>query len=221
MRHFHQLYAGTTRVIRTTNLDDVIHALESHLDLLIATKTRQRLFVHAGVVGWDGQAILLPGRSCSGKTTLVAALLRAGATYYSDDYAVLDASGHAQPFPRPLSIREDPRASPRRVPAGELAAGTGAGPVPVGLIVVTDYKPGARWRPRQLSPGQILLALLANTVPVPTRPEMTLSVLRQVVVQAPALKGRRGEAATVADRLLGRCGNNLIAWSKTTREAPA
>jgi predicted ATPase len=44
----------------------------------VATEAPRRVFVHAGVVGWKGQAILVPGRSYSGKTTLIAALMKAG-----------------------------------------------------------------------------------------------------------------------------------------------
>ena len=72
--------------------------------------------MHAGVVGWNGRALLLPGRTLSGKTTLVAELLRAGATYYSDELAVLDARGRVHPFPKPLAIREKGDASGERPP---------------------------------------------------------------------------------------------------------
>ena len=43
------------------------------------------------IVTWGrGRAIVIPGRTFSGKSTLVAELVRAGATYYSDEYAVED-----------------------------------------------------------------------------------------------------------------------------------
>jgi hypothetical protein len=208
VRHFHQLYGGTTQLARTLNLDNVLHVLESDLNLLVAAEARQRIFVHAGVVGWHGQAIVIPGRSLSGKTTLVAALLRAGATYYSDEYAVLDSTGRVHPFPRPLSFRQESGERPKKIPARELDARTGVRALPVGLVAVTKHQPGARWRPRRLSPGQALLALLDNTVPARIRPDAVLPVLRQVVLRAPAVKGRRGEAEEVVDRLLRRCGSS-------------
>jgi hypothetical protein len=65
-------------------------------------------FLYAGVVAWQGHAIVFPGRSLSGKTTLVREMLRLGATYYSDEFAVVDNSGLVHSFPRPLGIREDP-----------------------------------------------------------------------------------------------------------------
>jgi hypothetical protein len=42
--------------------------------------------------------MVLPGKSFAGKTTLVAALVRAGAEYWSDEYAVLDANGDVHPY---------------------------------------------------------------------------------------------------------------------------
>ena len=75
------------------NLDLILDTLESDLQLHVAEQARRRLFVHAGVVGWKGRAIVIPGRSFTGKTTLVAELVRAGASYYSDEYALIDSRG--------------------------------------------------------------------------------------------------------------------------------
>jgi uridine kinase len=41
--------------------------------------------------------IAIPGRSFSGKTSLVTALVRAGAVYYSDEFAVIDRDGLVRP----------------------------------------------------------------------------------------------------------------------------
>jgi hypothetical protein len=198
VRHFHQLYVGPARLVRSLVFDEVVERLESHLDLVVAAEARDRVFVHAGVVGWQGKAILLPGNSYSGKSSLVAALARAGASYFSDDYAVLDAHGLAHPYPRPLSLRDEHGQRRRRI-AEELGAPVAPGPVPVGLIVVTSYRPGARWRPRALSPGKALLALLASTVPARVHPHAVLGTLRRVAMQAPTLKTWRGEAREVVE----------------------
>src|ERR671929_229610 len=87
---------------------------------------------HAGVVGWQGRAILIPGRSFSGKSTLVAALVRAGATYYSDEFAVLDERGRVHPFPKKLSMRLEGSARPRFAPVEELGGRRGTTPLRVG-----------------------------------------------------------------------------------------
>jgi len=203
-RQYHLLYIGGERVARSLDLEEVLFTLETYVQLTVAAQAQHRVFVHAGVVGWRGQAIVIPGRSNSGKSTLVAALLRAGATYYSDEYAVLDARGRVYPYPRPLALSESPGEPPTRWPAKALGSRTGVKPLPVGLVVVSKYQPGARWRPRALSPGQALLALLDNAVPARLQPERVLSTLGQVVTRASALKSGRGEAEQIVECLLGR-----------------
>lgn len=207
VRRFHLLYAGPARLARTMDLDQVLESLESDLQVAIAGTARGRLFVHAGVVGWRGQAIVLPGRTHSGKTTLVAALVRAGATYYSDEYAVFDARGRVHPYPKSLSIRGENGARPRKAPPETLGGPPGVRPLRVGLVAVTDYQPRGQWRPRLLSPGEAMLALLANTVAARRRPKAALATLQQVASQVPVLKGTRGEAEEAVEALLGRLGN--------------
>jgi len=104
---YHLLYAGSARLARTLELAELFTRLESHLELLTAFLARGHLFVHAGVVGWQGRAIIIPGRSFSGKTTLVKALIEAGASYYSDEYAIFDATGQVHPYPIALAIRDE------------------------------------------------------------------------------------------------------------------
>src|SRR5688572_23974646 len=75
VRRYHLLYADAARLERTLEVGEALAALESDLHFRVALSARRRLFVHAGVVGWRGRAIVIPGRSGSGKTSLVAALV--------------------------------------------------------------------------------------------------------------------------------------------------
>jgi hypothetical protein len=204
VRNYSLLYAGPQRLARSLELDDLFEPLENDLQLFVAESAHRRVFVHAGVVGWRGQAILIPGRSFTGKSSLVAALVRAGATYYSDEYAVLDPHGRVHPYPRRLSIRGAGGQPPRRCTPEALGGRTGSQPLPVGLVVVTSYRPGAHWRPRGLPTGHAALALLGNTVPAQRKPAAVLDALQQVVSHATTLKGVRGEAGPVAAALLKR-----------------
>jgi hypothetical protein len=176
--------------------------LVTDLQVYVAERARHRVFIHAGVVGWRGSAIVLPGPSFCGKTRLVVALMRAGAEYYSDEYAVLDSMGWVHPFPRLLSIRQEGGAPPRRDTAESLGGRRGAGPLPVGLVVVSTYEPGARWQPRRLSAGEALLALLAHSVSVRRQPAEVLDTLVRVVAGAPVMAGIRGEADELVAPLL-------------------
>lgn len=202
-----RVYEGHRIVARRTALDPSMQLdlLRSCLEFHIASTAASRLFVHAGVVEWRGRAILIPGRSRSGKTSLVAALVRAGAIYYSDEFAVLDGLGRVHPWARPLRIRR-PGLPPQSHPVETLGGRAGQRPLRVGLIVVTAHRAGARWQPRVLSPGQMLLALLENTLVARSRPELTLKVLARAVRGARALKGRRDEAEALAALLLSNEG---------------
>jgi hypothetical protein len=198
VRPFSFLYADAQQLARTLHPEDLYDALEADIDFYVAQAARQRLFVHAGVVAWKGQAIVIPGRSRSGKTTLVKTFLEAGASYYSDEYAVFDGRGRVYPFPRLLSIRGDSNQT-SRISAKSLGSPTGTEPLPVALIALTSYKAGAHWRPRLLSPGRGTLGLLVNTLAARQQPARALAMLGRVTRGAPVFASTRGEASeTVA-----------------------
>lgn len=206
LRRFHLLYANDARIGRVLDFRTVLNLLESDLQLYVAEASPRRVFVHAGVVGWRGRAILIPGRSMSGKTTLVVELVRAGATYLSDEYAVLDTRARAHPYPRKLWVRDRTTLESERWAVESLGGARQMKPLPVGLVIVTNYKADALWRPRPLSPGNGALALLNNTVSIQRQPAFAFPVLRQVAMGAPILKGVRGEAEHVVDSILKRLG---------------
>jgi hypothetical protein len=197
------LYEGSRRLRhgRALDLAMQLDLLRSRLEFRVATNSLSLLFVHAGVVECRGRAIVLPGRSRSGKTTLVTALLRAGARYYSDEFALFDAGGRVHPWARPLRIRR-PGKLPQLHPVETLGERAPQRSLPVGLIVVTAHRRGARWRPHALSPGQALLHLIRNTVVARERPELAIRVLGRAVRRVPAFVSRRGEADAVAPGLL-------------------
>ena len=185
-------------VARGLSHPQALDVFESELQLAVARLARPEVFVHAGVVAVDGRAILVPGRSGAGKTTLVRALVAAGATYYSDEYAVLDPEGRVHPYPRRPSVRvraghKERHAVPRV---------RGRGPVPVGMIVETRYRPDSQWAPVPLSPGGCVLALLANTVPARDRPAEVLAALARATEHARGFRSDRGPARPTAQALL-------------------
>ena len=204
LRRFNLVYVNLARTARTTDLDEAVEQLESDLHLYLAEWARWRVFVQAGVVGWNGKAILVPGGDSSGKSTLVAEMVRAGATYYSDQYAVLDWRGRVHPFARPIRLRENGGERQTRYEAEDLGGIAGEKPLPVGLVVASEFRATARWRPRRLSPGQGVLALLANTMSARHKPELAFNTLWQVVANVPVLKGVRGEAGEVVDQIFER-----------------
>ena len=195
-------YWNLLRFARARDFDPVLDAFESQIQLTVAEYAPRRIFVHAGVVGWKDRAILIPGLSYSGKTTLVDQLIRAGATYYSDEYAVLDARGRVHPYARALGLRSGNSAPSKKIRAEEIGAKVGSKPLRVGLVVSTNYQSGARWRPKQLTRGKGVLELMANTVSARAQPELALTVLPQALESAQILKGVRGEAGEIVEAIL-------------------
>jgi hypothetical protein len=202
MRRLHVLYADTMPVARDAALDQVLAALETDLHRYTAEAASDMTFLHAGVVGWQGRAIVFPGRSLSGKTTLVREMLRLGATYYSDEFAVVDSSGLVHPFARPLGIREDSSYVQTKYTAERLGAASGVKPLPMGMAVICKYEAGARWQPALLSQGQGALQLLANSVAVRSQPHQTLGRLQKLVRHSVFVQGTRGEAHEAAAAIL-------------------
>jgi hypothetical protein len=203
VRRKHFLYMNAVVLERSMDLEYLIERLEADIQLYIAERARRRVFIHAGVVEWEGRAILLPGRTMSGKTTLVSELLRQGATYYSDEYAVLDEKGRVHPFAKDLSVRERPGSvsGTKRSP-GEWDAPVGHRPIPVGLVALTRFREGSRWRPRAISEGRSVLAMLEHAVPARRRPKVTFRTLQAALKAVPVLQGVRGEAEATARSLL-------------------
>jgi hypothetical protein len=182
-------------------LDVAVEVIAFQLQHYVALHAPDTIFVHAGVVAHEDRAIVIPGVSFSGKTTLVAELVRAGATYYSDEYAVLDEQGFVHPYARPLSIRA-PDFTMADHDVETLGGSAGETPVRIGLAIVAHYQPGARWEPRRLSPGESVLALLANTVPAQERPAQALSAIKHAIDGAIVLEGERGEATDIVEQVV-------------------
>jgi hypothetical protein len=197
----HRLLRDADFVDASTDLDVLLQRLESDLHFAVACNARSSLFVHAGVVGWHGGAIVLPGPSRSGKSSLVAALLRAGADYYSDEYAVVDGQGQVHPYARPLFLRESENGAG---PAGFQPHGSRVGtrPLRADLIVSTSYSPRQHFEPGVCDSSHGLMILVANTVRVRECPRLALDYLMPLARAATTLEGVRGDADQAADWLL-------------------
>ena len=179
------------------DLELAIVMLRTQMRRFVGYHAKDLIFVHAGVVAQAARAIVLPGHSFAGKSTLVEALVHAGADFYSDEYAMLDAQGQVAHYREPLIVR-----GARGQEEIDLGNDEAQDPVPVGLVVLTTYKPGATWAPRQLTAAEGIVALMEHAVPARDRPAETLVTLRRTLADAQILSGDRGEARETASRLL-------------------
>lgn len=198
------LYRDDFELGRSQDVEQLAEHLVPSAGFYFAEHSKLRTFIHAGAVAWEDVVILLPGRQGSGKTTLTAALVRAGATYLSDDYAPIDDRGHVHPFPRPLSVRRANGLPPVLTPVESLGGEQETRALPVGLVVFAPYVGARRWRPRLVPPGKGVLNLLRYAASAQTRPRQALDRLGRIVAAAPVLKGGRGEADDTARLILRR-----------------
>jgi serine kinase of HPr protein (carbohydrate metabolism regulator) len=209
MKRFHVLYRDATRLERSLDPAELRRTFNRDISMLIGALARRRVFVHAGVVGIDGKAVLVPGRSFSGKTTLVQTLVQQGAVYYSDEYAVLDSRGRVWPWAESLSIRAHGPAKPGDLRSPEsLGAVAGKRALPVRLVVLTSFEEGRSFKPRTVSPAAGTLGLLQHTLPARRRPRRSLQALASVVSEARVVRGRRGDAHQAARVIVRMLANS-------------
>jgi hypothetical protein len=173
-------------------------AIRSH----IAAMSKSWVFLHAGVVEWRGKAILLPGHSHKGKTTLVSELIRLGAGYMSDEYAVMDENGLVHPFERDLGVRLSPDEGPTPVDPGVFGGTRAQEPVEAGLIAFTGFVENADWKPETMTLGSGILESVPEVIPFSFNTEFVLKVLNTTFNRAIIIKSDRGEAVETAPKIL-------------------
>ena len=188
---------------------DFRRLLNTMVRVHVAEKAREWVFIHAGVVEWSGHAIILPASSRDGKTTLVSELIRLGARYFSDEYAVLDSNGLVHPYARELSVRLAGSAVPVQVPPSEFGAEAGVAPVPVGMVVLTKYVPDAQFKPEEISLGLGIMETIPEVIPIRMNTEFSLKVLNTAFRRAIIIKSLRGEAETAAPLVLSYFTDNF------------
>jgi len=179
--------------------------------ILVAEFARDMVFVHAGVVGWRGKAIVLPGDSFFGKSTLVAEFIRLGAEYYSDEYAVFDEIGMVHSFERPLSLRtEGPESIEIETQITELSGRVGQKPIPVGTLLFTKYLPESATNYEFLSTGEAVVQIVKQTIPIRRNSEFAIKVLKNALSNAIIVQSPRSEARLFARDFLEFVDNTAI-----------
>lgn len=198
----YNLYSNEMLFGKNFSIQQLQNTFASLTSLAVAELSDEKLFIHCGVVGWQGKAVLIPGRSHDGKSTLVAQLVKLGASYYSDEFAVLDNEACISAYPRPILLRDPLTKIRRDIDIDDIGGKVGSKTLPVGIIIITKYKSGSSWKPKSISAGHGLLALLGNTHSAQRSPERAMKILTQVVSDATILSSDRGEADKTAHGIL-------------------
>ena len=164
-----------TADVTAVGLDAADSDVESVLGAaaLAAFELSPDLLVHAGAVARDGQAVLFPGVSGAGKSTMTAACLRRGFGYLTDEMVAVDlGSGQVKGWPRPLMLTSwsvaavglDARPGPAKeaVDPHRLGASVVAGPVAVGHVIAMR-RGAAQSRLHPVGADELLGELLASS----------------------------------------------------------
>lgn len=179
---------------RPTSPASAIEETLRDLNLLATTRTSGAVLLHAGAVEFDGRVVVVTGESGRGKSTLTAALVRAGGAYLTDELVIIEPENlWVRPYPKPLDL--DPTSlellelppddgfvvAKRHVAPGELGeislGGTLAGVFVLGpdrmtieefgpVRGVTELLPNV-FAATHDSPGSLaMLARISNSVPI-------------------------------------------------------
>lgn len=80
--------------------------LEWSINYCAATRANHYVMIHAAVLERQGHALVLPGITGAGKSTLCAALAYRGWRFFSDEFALIQpVDGQITPWPRPISLK--------------------------------------------------------------------------------------------------------------------
>jgi hypothetical protein len=136
------------------------------------------LAVHAAAASRRGAGIVMPAPPESGKSTLVAGLIRAGCAYLTDEAALIDpATLLVQPFPRSLWLTRPSIRAVFQEGAEQLTWSTGrqfhvrpadlrpravGRPCPVRVVVAPSYRAGAETAIEPMGRAEAVVVLAEN-----------------------------------------------------------
>jgi hypothetical protein len=160
----------------------------------------------------DGRAVLLMGRSHTGKSSLAARALVAGRRVLGDDQVLLDASGRCWPFPRRLRLYAD---LPHTVPQAYDRLGASARAVLRGRELLRRasrgwISPPVRVAPNELGPEAAAEPLdVAGIVLIERR-----AGARELNIDAVDGASAVGHALDLLERQRARLSSASSAWAK-------
>lgn len=184
----------------------------------IAAGCANGLALHAGAVCRGGRALVLPGATGAGKTTLVAHLVDQGADYMTDELSFVPfATDTVHGLPRPLHVKASGRPF---VPAGAARWETLESPVgtlvrpPSGAVigatqsptlagfVFPQFEPLAPVEMEPITAAECGLRLLQSLLNARNLPEHGFASVTLLARRVPAWRLRYGIADSGARRLL-------------------
>lgn len=222
--------AGRYRVVEEEDDDrSARHGLDRsealiHISEAVASRLAGRIFggiaLHAAAVARNGRAVLIPGQSGAGKSSLAAWLFDKGFDYLTDELTVLAADGTVEGLARALILKPDadrivgglPRIAPlRRTQAGanlivRPQTGTPTANLPkCGLIVFPSFSPDTPIMVQPITAAQACIRLMGCNVNARNLADGGFAILSDLARRVAAVEVRYGafeQLEGVVDALL-------------------
>lgn len=201
-RNRYRLLYGDHYLYLSDDPGEIVEHLFWHVNSETFRGTGNFLLVHAGsLVAPSGGGLLLPGPSGAGKSTLVAALVKEGFGYLSDEAAAIDpVTGRLYPYAKALSLKRerDGRLGPFgelrpdedgwpqikrqwHLRAEDIRPGATGGPCRVRFIVASRYAPDEATGVTPMSAGGAAYELARNSLNISMYRSRALPLLAGVV----------------------------------------
>jgi hypothetical protein len=211
------LHLDGTRLIRTAAPSIAFQHLLWEANRQAIDQTHDLVLVHASAAVVDDTAIVMPGPMGAGKSTLVAGLVRAGATYLTDEVVAIDpATGLVRPYPKYLSLgpaladlvpERDPWlrsvvGDQQLVAPDSIRPGVIAAPALPRLVVAPRYERGARAASAPLGPAAALSTLAQHAFHLERDAPRILATLTAMVERSSCFELVSGDVDAACDQLI-------------------
>lgn len=174
--------------------------VESTLGLFAAEHLSNLVALHAALILTDVGAIVLPGSSHAGKSTLAWEARRRGMHVLGDEYTLIDPStGRVQGWPRPVR-RRTPSGLERWVSSAEEHSLAHVDHR-VALVAAVRFDPTSDAM-AGMKRSDMVLRVLENTVCARNRPEDSFRAALALTDNAHLIGGTRAESSAALDHLL-------------------
>lgn len=191
---------GENLLIAATTAE-LFRQLESFVHAYFAERSDNPIFVHCGAVEHNGECLLFPASTYSGKSTLIRALVDQGARYMSDEFALVNTTTRkVHAFPRRLHLRGNTPSVVKLPGPSHEAVVHG---LPVKWIYFLKYTEGSHLSIAASTPAKAVLSLFENTIAAQRiGGSQIFPIFAHICSSAACFEGNRGEAQRAARAIL-------------------
>jgi hypothetical protein len=206
------LYRDGKAVLRRVPEDLAVAQLAWEVNRGVVEEAGNRLLLHAAAAERDGRIVIMAGPEGSGKSTLVAALVRSGLRYVTDETVAVELStATIVPYPKPIALHETEQCQ-RLVPAHAIrpdAVATSGGNACL-LVLLAGYQPEHATTARAIPRAEAAVALAQQAFNLRDLGPGRLDALAEVVRACDCYRLKVGDLQAGRDVVLSLLDNALV-----------